>query len=959
MHCLKIWFAGLSSRLYANAARMPDKKEHEGLQEALEKIEEAKRTDATELSLAEMGLTAIPGSLAQLPKLLRLDLGKNRITTIPDSLAQLSQLHSLVLSHNQISSIPDSIAQLCQLHSLDLSNNQISNIPDSIAQLSQLESLDLSYNQISSIPDSIAQLSQLQHLDLGTNQISNLNAIARLSQLERLYLNANQIGSIPDFIFQFSQLMSLDFSRNQISRIPNAISQLSRLTYLFVSGTQISSIPSSVGALRELRWLDLGHNRLMTVPAQLAQLTNLERIFLHGNPGLGIPEEILGPISEEVYSTQKEPKPPLEILAYLAKAADSRPLNEAKIILVGQGAVGKTSLVKALSSGKFKKGENTTEGIKISDWECPLDKKNSAKVHIWDFGGQEMMHATHQFFLTERSLYLLVLNRRQGGADREADYWFRLIRAFGGKDAPVIVVLNKQESEPFDVNREGWLQKYGANIKGFVSTACENKRSITQLKREIVKQLKAMASLKARFPRRWFAIKDALSKMGAEHISFDDYRQLCQQLGESDVASQTSLAGFLHDLGIALNYGQDPRLRFNYVLKPEWVTQGIYALLHAFVKSKGVFTHADAEKELAQKKYSAQDTNFILGLMERFELSFPLDEKPRRILIPELLDDQQPKEAASFKPQECLNFGYKYPVLTEGLLPRFIARTHHLGHPKKRWKTGVILEDPAIGCKALVKADAADAVVRVHIDGPQEARRELLGIVRYNFDVIHSNYEFKPEPLVYPAAAPREALSVKKLEVLARTKTTVDVVLPDDTSIEQNIAALIDSVAPPPAPLKLFLSYSHLEESSINELRKDLSIMERNGLIRPWYDRALTAGDQWEPSILNELNAADIVVCQLSRDYLFSKNCLAELNAAIERNQAGKAVLAAYILNDCGWREFRGLSKLEMLPLDGKPLLDWPDRHRYWRAVIDGIQKAIKKFQAEKKSRPNRLGMEN
>jgi len=135
--------------------------------------------------------------------------------------------------------------------------------------------------------------------------------------------------------------------------------------------------------------------------------------------------------------------------------------------------------------------------------------------------------------------------------------------------------------------------------------------------------------------------------------------------------------------------------------------------------------------------------------------------------------------------------------------------------------------------------------------------------------------------------------------------------------------------------------------------------MERNGLIRPWYDRALTAGKQWEPSILNELNAADIIVCQLSRDYLFSENCLKELNAAIERNHAGEAVLAAYVLTDCGWKEFRGLSKLEMLPLDGKPLLDWPDRHRYWRAVIDGIQKAVKKFQAEKKSRPGRAGMEN
>ena len=131
--------------------------------------------------------------------------------------------------------------------------------------------------------------------------------------------------------------------------------------------------------------------------------------------------------------------------------------------------------------------------------------------------------------------------------------------------------------------------------------------------------------------------------MAAEHISFDEYRKLCQRLGEGDATSQTSLAGFLHDLGIALNYGQEPRLRFNYVLKPEWVTQGIYALLHAFVRSKGVFTHAEAEKELARKKYSTQDTHFILGLMERFDLSFSLGDKQNRVLIPNFSTTSNPK----------------------------------------------------------------------------------------------------------------------------------------------------------------------------------------------------------------------------------------------------------------------------------------------------------------------------
>ena len=834
---------------------------------------------------------------------------------------------------------------------LDLIGLGLTQVPDSVRQLTDLYHLDLRMNHIDDIPDFIGELSQLRYLNLGGNQIEVIpESITRL-KLERLWLWQNQLRAIPDYIAQLSELRVLSLHHNQISDVSPSLLRLPKLTDLYLNDNQISTIPLTITQLTRLEVLDLSHNRLSNVPEQLAQLPRLKALFLHGNPGLDIPQEILGPARHATWVRRSKPKPAREILGYLAQAADSRPLNEAKLILVGQGAVGKTSLVKTLVTGKFNKREKNTEGIKISDWPCPLSRKDIVTVHVWDFGGQEMMHATHQFFLTQRSLYVLVLNRRQGGVDREADYWFRLIRAFGGKGAPVIVVLNKQKREPFEVNREGWLEKYKGNIRAFVATDCEVPKTITQLKREIVKELRAMESLKARFPRRWFAVKNALTQTAAEHISFDDYRRLCQENGESDPAGQTSLAGFLHDLGIALNYHQDPRLHFNYVLKPEWVTQGIYALLHTFVRTKGVFTHAEAESELAKLKYSREDTQFILGLMERFELSFSLGDRQSRVLIPELLDDQQSRDAAMFKPAECLNYGYKYPVLTEGLLPRFIARTHHLSRSETRWKTGVILEDRSTGCRALVRADSPEAEVRVHIDGPKEGRRELLGIIRYNFDVIHSNYEFQPEAQVYSPAAPQEALSVDKLKALAESKTTeVPIVLPDRKVIHQDIAALIEPLATP-TPVKLFLSYSHLDESFLNELRKDLRVMERNGQILPWYDRALVAGAQWEPSILEQLNEADIVVSQISRNYLASDNCVTELKAAIKRSDVGEAVLVAYILTPCQWSELQGLPKVQVLPKDAKPLAEWSNSDAYWSTVADGIREAVKSLQVQQKSR--------
>jgi hypothetical protein len=97
-----------------------------------------------------------------------------------------------------------------------------------------------------------------------------------------------------------------------------------------------------------------------------------------------------------------------------------RSLNEGKLILVGRGEVGKTSLVRRLSENEFRGDESKTQGINITNWPLRCGSK-TLRLNVWDFGGQEIMHATHQFFLTERSVYLLVLNGREGAEDFDAE----------------------------------------------------------------------------------------------------------------------------------------------------------------------------------------------------------------------------------------------------------------------------------------------------------------------------------------------------------------------------------------------------------------------------------------------------------------------------------------------------------------------------------------------------------
>ncbi len=228
---------------------------------------------------------------------------------------------------------------------------------------------------------------------------------------------------------------------------------------------------------------------------------------------------------------------------------------------------------------RFHPGEERTEGIEVTSWPVTLPGNEQVRLNVWDFGGQEIMHATHQFFLTTRSLYVVVLSGRAGSADTDADYWLRIVGSFA-PDSPVIVVLNQIARDPFDLDQTALQQKF-PNIRAFVRTDCADDIGHDELLSAILDTTSNLADLRVNFPAAWFGIKDRLAEMTENYLTFERYREICEELGELEGQAQENLADYLHSLGIALNYRDDPRLRDTHVLNPHWVTEGIYAILNS------------------------------------------------------------------------------------------------------------------------------------------------------------------------------------------------------------------------------------------------------------------------------------------------------------------------------------------------------------------------------------------
>jgi internalin A len=537
---------------------------------------------------------------------------------------------------------------------------------------------------------------------------------------------------------------------------------------LDLSDLGLTTVPEAIANLTNLQTLYLNGNQLTSLPEGMQKLTRLEKFYLHENDELRIPTEILGPPWHGARGDRGLVEKLLDYY-FRTRQGQKRPLNEAKLILVGYGEVGKTSLVNRLIHNTFDKDSPPTQGIQITKWSLKLNGTEDVRLNIWDFGGQEIMHATHQFFLTERSLYLLVLNGRQGHEDADAEYWLNLIQSFG-KDSPVIIVLNKIKACSFDLNRGGLKQKF-SNIVGVIETDCEpglNGYGIDRLRQEIEAQTNQLEHLRDPFPDSWFSIKDRLATMSENYISLDQYKQLCAEHGETDPQALDTLVFALHYLGIILNYKDDLRLCDTHVLNPHWVTQGIYTLLTAdiFAKNNGEFSFSDIARILDSNNYPHNCHLFLIDLMQKFEICLPFPDGQNRYLIPQLLNKQQPPEAEKFDPVDCLNFQYHYPILPEGLLPRFIVRTCDNSTNQPRWRTGVILAFE--GARALVKADIQAKRVYISITGSHTSQRSLLDTIRFHFDHIHNSFSFQPEAMVPVPGYPDVLIAYEELRTLER-----------------------------------------------------------------------------------------------------------------------------------------------------------------------------------------------
>jgi small GTP-binding protein len=524
----------------------------------------------------------------------------------------------------------------------------------------------------------------------------------------------------------------------------------------------LTILPPEITKLTKLTNLDLSRNQLPIPPETLANSTDVKAIF-----------------------------------AALAGLVSGERLNEAKMLVVGDVDVGKSSVVEQLIYGTFNPQKKTTVGVEINDEMKIVQSEvkgevELVKLNIWDFGGQEIQHSTHQFFLTTRSLYLLVVDARKGDQISSIEYWLKLIESFGG-DSPILVVINQIDQlkgqRALNLDRKALQDKY--NIRDFIETSCATGEGIQALKAAITREVEQFKHVHDIWPREWLAIKRRLKDMQADYIPVERYLEICGEENLNDEDLRQSLLGLLNDLSVVICFPDDTQ-----VLNPHWVTQGVYGLLTSaqLVKTQGQFDLTDISPILAglpqtKDRYPAHTHRRLIDVMKHFYLCFEFTDRPGHYLIPHHLHDNEldiPWDEA-----EALKFQYHYvETLPDFIISRFIVRMNRYIQQQYYWKNGVFLHRDQN--RAKIKADLVDRKIFISIIGKEQTRRAFLADIRSVFDEINRNFKIEIKQLIPVPDYPQVLVSYQ--ELLVHEEMNVPEIVIPELWERRSVRELLDGV---------------------------------------------------------------------------------------------------------------------------------------------------------------------
>ena len=420
-------------------------------------------------------------------------------------------------------------------------------------------------------------------------------------------------------------------------------------------------------------------------------------------------------------------------------------MGDVKLMILGNGRVGKTQICRRLRGESFDEAVPSTHGIQVSSLPlAPQVFDAPVTLKIWDFGGQDIYHGTHALFLKSRAVFPLVWTPKSeaeqfhthGGftfRNQPLAYWLAYVRTFGGARSPVLVIqsqCDRPEDErdpplpPGALDGFGYKKVLHYSAKGD-GTHARGHAALEETLLDAVQWMRDNQGVAKIGPGR-AAVKEALEAKlaaGQRLISHQGYLDLCAEVertGKGRVSDPALLLDYLHNIGTV--FYRKGLFGDQIILDQAWALDAVYAVFdrasQSFKKierNHGRFRRSELA-EWVWQKHGVPEQELFLSFMQQCGICFTIqkEDHEKRVeaeyiapdLLPARSDDETQKrlklvwDEASPDAEAVLTFA----LLPPGLMRALIARIgSDAGLAAEYWRDGVCFYDEKTASRALIE----------------------------------------------------------------------------------------------------------------------------------------------------------------------------------------------------------------------------------------------------------------
>ena len=841
-----------------------------------------------------------------------LDCGNTQISEL-EPLRGHANLISLSCDQTQVNDL-EPLRGLTNLRILNCSNTQVSNLEPlrGLANrgLINLKTLCCAVTKVTDL-EPLRVLTNLQHLLCISTQVSDMEPLRGLKCLVLLNFCDTLISDLAP-LRGLINLQGLDCSETLVCDL-EPLRGLKSLHQLDCSSTQVSDLEPLVD-LQTFEFLSGQNLKISEFPRKLLFNKKLRKLCLNGANIPGIPEETLSSDEEVFYNCL-----PALRSHVLDLEVEAIPINSVKILVLGNGGVGKTQLCRYLAAEPFDPTVLTTHGIALRTI-APATEADST-YYLWDFGGQDIYHSAHTLFMRTAAVFVVLWTPEQEAMvaiDNDDEdplvrrhpltYWLEYVRTLGRPDSPVLVVQSQcdtpAQAVPVPPVDAGLLESFGClQVCNFSARTRRGAASLQEALADANTYLRDRDGISSIGRGRhlvwqqletWRQADQQLPAPQRLHrtLSQEDFASLCKQTG--GVSSSEALLRFLHNKGVVFH---SPDLFHDrIILDQSWALDAVYAVFergstYPLIKANDGRLWPSLLAATVWREYEPEAQKLFLSLMGTCGIVFPYRqadadlELEAEYLAPDLLPSRSsPQVIRQLQGRwegsdPSLTLTYTYSFLHGGLVRALLCDLgNHSGDGGVYWRYGAWMYDARQGCIALLDQQMVDdraGTITISFQGAGSVKLAYWFIKR----LAERNRQFGYADLQPSCSGPLagQVLALDKRQRL------------DTSSVGEASAPPPPELVPAPVEAfhkpgrEVFISYAWGDVSPEGKERQQIvdwlvdALRKHPEPITVHIDRDEMRPGDLISTFMDRLAAGDRVIVVISDKYLRSEYCMYEL----------------------------------------------------------------------------------